>query len=218
MTDADYVMDFFEWVYANAYPSTGHFVTDAWLEYRYMLNIHSNECEDTINTYLREHAELYDLFRAINLKYTKRAKILTVQMRHSTAVRYIVLQILRQYMSLKTVLEKHREAILRILVNKVWVFQLFDVIISEVIEQKNRVDTDAFICRLTEGEEQGVRDEIGNRIRRYAIHLSCERDGHLADLLPRFAAETIVSALRCGVITPEDLAEHSARNELSFVF
>ncbi|WP_206616401.1 hypothetical protein, partial [Falsigemmobacter intermedius] len=49
------------------------------------------------------------------------------------------------------------------------------------------------------------------------IYLSDERDGHLADLMPRFAAETILSALRCGVISPEELVEHTPQNELFVV-
>lgn len=218
MPDADYVIDFFEWIYAISYPSTGHYVTDAWLEDNYTLNTHSVGFGYTMNYFLRERAELSDLFRTMNFKDKKRAMVLPATLRHSTAIRYLVLQILDQYMSQKPVLEKHRKAILRMLSDKVGVFHLFDAIISEVIQHKDPVETDAFIFRITKGEEQGVLDEIGEHIRKYVIYLSGEREGQLADLLPRFAAETILSALRCSVISPDDLAQHSSGKEVSFVF
>ena len=218
MTDADYVMDFFEWVYANAYPSTGHFLTDSWLHDTCPLNVNTFRCEVTLGAYLRERAELADLLRITNYRDAKRAKIPTVQIRHAIAVRYIVLMILRQYMSLEPVLTKHREAIIRMVADRVTVLHFLDAIISEVIEQKEKVETDAIICRLTEKEEQNVREGIGRRIRDFTIYLSDERDGHLADLMPRFAAETILSALRCGVIRPEDLVEHTPQNEFSVAF
>src|SRR5690606_33957068 len=101
----------FEWVYANAYPSTGHFLTDSWLHHICPLNVNTFRCEVSLDAYLREREEFADLLRITNYKDAKRAKIPTVQIRHAIAVRYIVLLILRQYMSLEPVLTKHREAI-----------------------------------------------------------------------------------------------------------